>query len=75
LCVAAFSYFSLCEYVIAYTNMGYHVTAYLDFNEYEWMVAVPTYHARNGTALLENNNDHEIASTSTPNGVTTRRRR
>lgn len=27
----AFSWFSLCEYVIAYTNMGYHVTAAYDF--------------------------------------------
>lgn len=27
----AFSWFSLCEYVIAYTNVGYHVTAAYDF--------------------------------------------
>ena len=29
--LSAFSVFSVCEYVIAYTNMGYHFTGYLDF--------------------------------------------
>lgn len=29
--LTAFSWFSLCEYVIASTNMGFHVTVILDF--------------------------------------------
>jgi hypothetical protein len=28
---SAFSFFSAFEYVIAYSNMGYHVSAYLEF--------------------------------------------
>lgn len=27
----AFSWFALCEYIIASANMGYHVTVFLDF--------------------------------------------
>ncbi|XP_076468068.1 acyltransferase PGAP2-like [Babylonia areolata] len=52
----AFSFFSLCEYVIAYTNMGYHITAYLDFKDKEWLVATPLCHTANGAAVVDNNN-------------------
>ncbi|KAL8580217.1 hypothetical protein ACOMHN_039998 [Nucella lapillus] len=54
----AFSYFSLCEYIIAYTNMGYHITAYLDFKDKEWLVATPltSGHMANGAIAMDNNN-------------------
>ena len=29
---SAFSCFSVCEYMIAYANMGYHLTGYLEFS-------------------------------------------
>lgn len=71
----AFSYFSLCEYIIAYTNMGFHFTAYLDFNNYEWIVAIPTHHRTgNGSAVMDNNNlGTSISAVS--NGFNTRRRK
>lgn len=33
----AFSYFSACEYVIAYTNMAYHLSGYLEFKDYHFI--------------------------------------
>jgi hypothetical protein len=32
-CIAAFSWFSLSEYVIAYGNMAYHMSAYYEFQD------------------------------------------
>lgn len=34
----AFSWFSLCEYVIASANMGFHVTVILDFPKEQLIV-------------------------------------
>jgi hypothetical protein len=36
---AAFSWFSLCEYLIASANMAFHVTVILDFPTEDLMVA------------------------------------
>ncbi|KAK7496530.1 hypothetical protein BaRGS_00012182 [Batillaria attramentaria] len=71
----AFSYFSACEYVIAYTNMGYHFTAYLDFKGLEWLVAHPLHHTGNGSIV---NNNHTttpaIPAASTSNSNSRRRK-
>ncbi|XP_041356768.1 post-GPI attachment to proteins factor 2-like [Gigantopelta aegis] len=49
----AFSWFSFCEYVIAYTNMGYHLTAYYEFQDHTIMCASAASSQTNGT-LLQN---------------------
>ncbi|XP_014244938.1 post-GPI attachment to proteins factor 2-like [Cimex lectularius] len=38
----AFSWFALCEYIIAAANMGYHVTVFLDFPQEYIMIASPS---------------------------------
>jgi len=35
---SAFSWFSLCEYVIAFANMGFHITVVLDFPKEQLVV-------------------------------------
>ncbi|CAH1777730.1 unnamed protein product [Owenia fusiformis] len=56
----AFSYFSLCEYVIAFTNIGFHFTAYIDLNEAGGMYLIAgrsmpvegsTNNVKNGTKI------------------------
>lgn len=37
----AFSWFALCEYIIASANMGYHVTVFLDFPKEYMIIAQP----------------------------------
>ncbi|XP_005100081.1 post-GPI attachment to proteins factor 2-like [Aplysia californica] len=58
--VGAFSMFSVCEYVIAYTNMAYHFTGYLDFKGQSLMFGQlqreGDNHNSNGTALTDNSN-------------------
>lgn len=34
----AFSWFSLCEYVIAWANMGFHCTVVLDFPQEQLVI-------------------------------------
>ncbi|XP_076447048.1 post-GPI attachment to proteins factor 2-like [Babylonia areolata] len=51
----AFSYFSLCEYVIAYASKAYHFTAYIEFKHHEWLVACPSVRAI-GATTSDNNN-------------------
>ncbi|KAH9508248.1 hypothetical protein Btru_050600 [Bulinus truncatus] len=65
--VGAFSVFSLCEYVIAYTNMGYHFTAYLDFKDKGFLF---------GRLYTEfrNNNEAPISSVITNNNIKHRNR-
>lgn len=70
----AFSYFSACEYVIAYTNMGYHFTAYLDFKGREWLVATPAVHRSNGS-VVNNNDSILLENTNRPVSSNTRRRK
>ncbi|XP_029644403.1 post-GPI attachment to proteins factor 2-like [Octopus sinensis] len=53
----AFSWFSLCEYVIAYTNMGFHMTAAYDFRNVTFYACTPAVYSTlpiNG--MLVNNN-------------------
>ncbi|XP_033741993.1 post-GPI attachment to proteins factor 2-like [Pecten maximus] len=49
----AFSYFSACEYVIAYTNMTYHLSGYLEFQDYYFIAALvsPATETRNGDVI------------------------
>ncbi|XP_069129872.1 post-GPI attachment to proteins factor 2-like [Argopecten irradians] len=49
----AFSYFSACEYVIAYTNMTYHLSGYLEFQDYYFIAALvsPAKETKNGDAV------------------------
>lgn len=72
----AFSFFSLCEYIIAYTNIGYHATAYIDFKENDWMVGIPSHEASNGS-VVDNNNFRPTtaAMVITANGTSSRRRK
>ncbi|XP_021375129.1 post-GPI attachment to proteins factor 2-like [Mizuhopecten yessoensis] len=46
----AFSYFSACEYVIAYTNMAYHLSGYLEFKDYYFIAGrvSPATETKNG---------------------------
>lgn len=53
--VSAFSYFSVCEYIIAYTNMGYHMTAVLDFKDKVLLFGTYTPQAGNGSITNNNN--------------------
>ncbi|KAG8230100.1 hypothetical protein J437_LFUL007644 [Ladona fulva] len=54
----AFSWFSLCEYVIASANMAFHVTVVLDFPTEELMVGrgffKPVEHVKNVHEMTEN---------------------
>ncbi|XP_059141793.1 post-GPI attachment to proteins factor 2-like [Physella acuta] len=56
--VGAFSFFSVCEYIIAYTNMGYHFTAYLDFKGQSFTFGSFRQDMRssNGVTATTNNN-------------------
>ncbi|XP_071127832.1 post-GPI attachment to proteins factor 2-like [Mytilus edulis] len=51
----AFSFFSACEYFIAYSNMAYHVSAYLEFSDlsvvYGHLHTVPVPNNTNGTSI------------------------
>lgn len=55
--VGAFSVFSVCEYVIAYTNMGYHFTGYLDFQDHTCMFGVLRPDARHSNGAVVTNNN------------------
>ncbi|XP_064608159.1 post-GPI attachment to proteins factor 2-like [Liolophura sinensis] len=53
----AFSWFSLCEYGIAFTNMGYHVTAAFEFKDKSIVAGCGHMgHTTNGKLV---NNDHK----------------
>ncbi|KAI8798961.1 post-GPI attachment to proteins factor 2 [Biomphalaria glabrata] len=58
--VGAFSVFSACEYVIAYTNMGYHFTAYLDFKDRSFLFGrlcpYPRNNNESSSLAVTNNN-------------------
>ena len=56
-CLVAFSHFSLCEYIIAYTNMGYHYTASIDFKSYKWMVVKPAIADTTSNGSVVNDDD------------------
>ncbi|XP_067663240.1 post-GPI attachment to proteins factor 2-like isoform X1 [Haliotis asinina] len=53
----AFSYFSLCEYIIGYTNMAYHISAYWDFKGMSFLAGTLGIQHTNGTVLNNNNNN------------------
>ncbi|BFZ24460.1 hypothetical protein BsWGS_27499 [Bradybaena similaris] len=55
--VGAFSMFSVCEYVIGYTNMGYNFTAYLDFKDHSFLFGTQAResHVTNGVLVTNNN--------------------
>ncbi|CAG5136484.1 unnamed protein product [Candidula unifasciata] len=55
--VGAFSMFSVCEYVIGYTNMAYNFTAYLDFKHHSFLFAAQAgeSHITNGVLVTNNN--------------------
>ena len=38
---SAFSFFSVCEYGIAITNIGFHYTAATDFKKNYWYLGAP----------------------------------
>ncbi|KAL8616798.1 hypothetical protein ACOMHN_017835 [Nucella lapillus] len=56
----AFSYFSLCEYIIAYAAMFYHFTSYIEFKHSEWLVAYPVRRR----SVNDNNNTCRVEASS-----------
>ncbi|XP_052793799.1 post-GPI attachment to proteins factor 2-like [Mya arenaria] len=65
----AFSYFSVFEYLIAYSNMGYHITGYLDFHGQSLLAGHIEEPVSNGLTPFEESQNGHLSSQSNSNGV------
>lgn len=61
----AFSFFSLCEYGIAFTNIAFHYTASIEFDGRYWCMGLPVCQEKNGVEQngreSANNNHAKVA--------------
>ncbi|WAQ98758.1 PGAP2-like protein, partial [Mya arenaria] len=67
--VTTFSYFSVFEYLIAYSNMGYHITGYLDFHGQSLLAGHIEEPVSNGLTPFEESQNGHLSSQSNSNGV------
>ncbi|KAH3834869.1 post-GPI attachment to proteins factor 2-like [Dreissena polymorpha] len=60
----AFSYFSVFEYMIAYANMGYHVTGYFDFYDKYLIAGSVSQPVTNGSSILSAESSQPVTNGS-----------